>query len=298
MFGPVRIQPSEFAKIAVVIAMSVFLDKVGWRIELFWKGAVKALAIVALPMGLAVVEPDFGSTMVLGLTGGVLMVIAGMRVRHIGVVIGAGLSGIGPLLLSNANRMRRISAWLPDWMTERLSVWCPWLGDLTVSTEDAQEANYQLDQALIAIRNGGETGVGFGNSMQKQMYLPENHTDFIFAIGAEEWGIGFSILLLVLFVTVFVCGIVISVRSCDRLGKFIAFGVSFLIFFQAMFNMGVVTGLLPTKGLALPFISYGGTNLMSAFISIGMLINVSRQSDLQRQREKSRISAVFHAKGG
>ena len=298
MFGPVRIQPSEFAKIAVVIAMSVFLDKVGWRIELFWKGAAKALAIVALPMALAVAEPDFGSTMVIGLTGGVLMVVAGMRVRHIGIVIGAALAGVGPLLLSNANRMRRISAWLPDWVAGRLSEWCPWLGDLTVSTEDAQEANYQLDQALIAIRNGGETGVGFGNSMQKQMYLPENHTDFIFAIGAEEWGIGFSLLLLVLFVTVFVCGIVISVKSCDRLGKFIAFGVSFLIFFQAMFNMGVVTGLLPTKGLALPFISYGGTNLMSAFISVGMLINVSRQSDLQRQREKSKISAVFQVKGG
>ena len=221
-----------------------------------------------------------------------------MRVRHIGIVIGAVLAGIGPLLISNGNRMRRISAWLPDWMTERLSVWCPWLGDLTVSSEDAQEANYQLDQALIAIRNGGETGVGFGNSMQKQMYLPETQTDFIVAIGAEEWGIGFSLLLLVLFVTVFVCGIIISVKSCDRLGKFIAFGVSFLIFFQAMFNMGVVTGLLPTKGLALPFISYGGTNLMSAFISIGMLINVSRQSDLQRQREKSKISAVFQVKGG
>ena len=298
MFGPIRIQPSEFAKVALVIAMSVFLDKVGWRIELFWKGAVRALAIVALPMGLAVLEPDFGSTMVLALTGGVLMIVAGMRLRHIGVVIGAGILSIGPLLLSNANRMRRISAWLPDWMTQLLLAWCPWLGDLTVSTEDAQEANYQLDQALIAIRNGGEIGVGFGNSMQKQMYLPENHTDFIFAIGAEEWGIGFSLLLLVLFVTVFVCGVIISIKSCDRLGRFIAFGVSFLIFFQAMFNMGVVTGLLPTKGLALPFISYGGTNLMSAFISIGMLINVSRQSDLQRQKEKSKISAVFHIKGG
>jgi cell division protein FtsW len=298
MFGPVRLQPSEFAKIVLVIALSVFLDKVGWRIELFWKGAVRALAILAIPMALAVAEPDFGSTMVLGLTGGVLMIVAGMRVRHMLIVVGAGLLGVVPLLVSNANRMRRIAAWLPDGCKELLSKWCPWLGDLTVSTEEAQEANYQLDQALIAIRNGGESGVGFGASMQKQMYLPENHTDFIFAIGAEEWGIGFSLILLALFVIVFICGVVISVKSCDRLGKFIAFGITFLIFFQAMFNMGVVTGLLPTKGLALPFISYGGTNLMSAFISIGTLINVSRQSDLQRQREKSRISAVFQNKGG
>jgi len=298
MFGPIRLQPSEFAKVAVVIAMSVFLDKLGWRIELFWKGAAKALAILAVPMGLAVAEPDFGSTMVLGLTGGVLMFVAGMRLRHIGIVGAASVTSVGALLISNGNRMRRIAAWLPDWLNKQLSVWCPWLGDLTVTSAEADEANYQLEQALVAIRNGGETGVGFGNSMQKQMYLPENHTDFIFAIGAEEWGIGFSLLLLVLFVTVFVCGVIIAAKSSDRLGKSIAFGVTFLIFFQAMFNMGVVTGLLPTKGLALPFISYGGTNLMSAFISIGILINVSRQSDLQRQREKSKISAVFHIKGG
>ena len=297
MFGPVRIQPSEFAKITVVIAMSVFLDRVGWRIELFWKGAAKALAIVGVPMGLAIVEPDFGSTIVMGAAGAALMFVAGMRWLHILIIGGIGTVGVGSLLLSNANRMRRIAAWLPDGVKSLLSTWCPWLGDLTVSTEDAQEANYQLDQALIAIRNGGETGVGFGNSMQKQMYLPENHTDFIFAIGAEEWGIVFSLLILMLFVTIFVCGMIISANSCDRLGKFIAFGVTFLIFTQAMINISVVTGLLPTKGLALPFISYGGTNLMSALISIGMLINVSRQSDLQRQREKSKISAVFHIKG-
>jgi cell division protein FtsW len=134
--------------------------------------------------------------------------------------------------------------------------------------------------------------------MQKQLYLPENHTDFIFAIGAEEWGIAFSLLLLALFVTVFICGVIISVKSQDRFGRLIAFGMTFLIFFQAMFNMGVVTGLLPTKGLALPFISYGGTNLMTALIAIGVLINVSRQADLQRTREKSKISAVFHIKQG
>jgi cell division protein FtsW len=297
MFGPIRIQPSEFAKIAVVIATAVFLDKAGWRIELFWKGAVRALCIIGLPMALAVAEPDFGSTMVIALSGGVLMFIAGMRWRHMLLLAGVGVLGVGSLLLSNGNRMRRISAWLPDSAKATLSNWCPWLGDLTVSTEDAAEANHQLDQALIAIRNGGETGVGFGNSMQKQLYLPENHTDFIFAIGAEEWGIVFSLLLLALFITVFVCGVIIAAKSQDRLGKLMAYGMVFLIFFQALFNMGVVTGLLPTKGLALPFISYGGTNLMSALIAIGVLINISRQTDLQRAREKSKISAVFHIKG-
>lgn len=296
--GPIHIQPSEFAKIAVVITMSVFLDRAGWRIELFWKGALRALAIIAVPMLLAVFEPDFGSTMVIALSGGVLMFIAGMRLRHMILLGVAGTVLVGSLLLSNGNRMRRISAWMPETAKVHLSAWCPWLGDLTVSTEDAREANHQLDQALIAIRNGGETGLGYCNSRQKERYLPENHTDFIFAIGAEEWGVVFSLLMLSLFVTVFVCGMIIAAKSCDRLGRLMAFGMTFLIFFQAMFNMGVVTGLLPTKGLALPFISYGGTNLMTALIAVGVLINISRQADLQRIREKSKIQAVFHIKGG
>lgn len=298
MLGPIHIQPSEFAKIAVVITMSVFLDRAGWRIELFWKGALRALAIIAVPMLLAVFEPDFGSTMVIALSGGVLMFIAGMRWRHMILLGVAGTVLVGSLLLSNGNRMRRISAWMPEIAKVHLSAWCPWLGDLTVSTEDAREANHQLDQALIAIRNGGETGLGYCNSRQKERYLPENHTDFIFAIGAEEWGVVFSLLMLSLFVTVFVCGMIIAAKSCDRLGRLMAFGMTFLIFFQAMFNMGVVTGLLPTKGLALPFISYGGTNLMTALIAVGVLINISRQADLQRIREKSKIQAVFHIKGG
>ena len=298
MLGPIHIQPSEFAKIAVVITMSVFLDRAGWRIELFWKGALRALAIIAVPMLLAVFEPDFGSTMVIALSGGVLMFIAGMRWRHMILLGVAGTVLVGSLLLLNGNRMRRISAWMPETAKVHLSAWCPWLGDLTVSTEDAREANHQLDQALIAIRNGGETGLGYCNSRQKERYLPENHTDFIFAIGAEEWGVVFSLLMLSLFVTVFVCGMIIAAKSCDRLGRLMAFGMTFLIFFQAMFNMGVVTGLLPTKGLALPFISYGGTNLMTALIAVGVLINISRQADLQRIREKSKIQAVFHIKGG
>lgn len=296
--GPINMQPSEFAKIAVVIAMSVFLDKLGWRIELFRKGAIKAVGILALPMVLTVLEPDFGSALVITCTGVALLAIAGMRIRHAIIMGMLGLALVGPLLLTNANRMRRISAWMPEPARVQLSQWCPWLGDLSVSTEEAREANHQLDQALVAIRNGGEFGLGYCGSRQKERYLPENHTDFIFAVGAEEWGLGFSLLLLGLFVSVFICGIVISVNACDRLGRFMAFGVSFLLFFQVLFNLSVVTGLAPTKGLALPFISYGGTSLMSAMTAIGILMNVSRQSDLQRIREKSKISAVFHNKGG
>ena len=296
MFGPVRIQPSEFAKIAVVIAIAVFLDKVGWRIELFWKGALLALGIIAVPAGLAVLEPDFGSTMLIAASGGILLVVGGMRFLHLLILGGGGALLVGGLLISNGNRMRRIASWMPDSLKVTLSEWCPWLGDLTVSTADAEEANHQLNHALFAIQHGGTTGVGFCNSMQKQRYLPENHTDFIFAIGAEEWGIAFSLLLLALFVTLFICGVIIAAKSQDRLGRLMAFGMTFLLFFSALFNIGVVTGLLPTKGLALPFISYGGTNLMTALIAIGVIINISRQDDLQRLQEKSKISAILNNK--
>jgi cell division protein FtsW len=274
------------------------LDDLGSRIRFFRKGAAKAVGVLALPMVLVLGEPDFGSSMVMALTGGVLLFVAGMLMKHIFMIGGFGAVGCISFFLLFENRRRRIAPWLPDWLRSNIPSWFPWREDFVTVSEAAKTTKDQLNHALVAIRNGGDMGVGFGNSMQKQMYLPENHTDFIFAIGAEEWGLVFSLLLLALFVTVFVCGVVISAKSCDRLGKFIAFGISFLIFFQVLFNIGVVTGLLPTKGLALPLISYGGTNLMSTLISIGILMNVSRQSDLHRQREKSRISAVFHNKGG
>ena len=155
-------------------------------------------------------------------------------------------------------------------------------------------ALYQKEQSIIAIQRGGITGVGFNQSQQKYKYLPERHTDFIFAIGAEEWGLMLSLLLLALFVTLFVCGVIISLRAPDNLGRLIAAGITFLIFFQAICNMGVVSGILPTKGLALPFISYGGTNLVMSLAEMGVLFNVGRKIPLQNQLRRSKISAVFN----
>ena len=276
ILGPVRLQPSEIAKIVTVIAVGVFLDRAGWRIELFWKGAIPGVCIFALLAGLAMAEPDFGSTMVIGLTGFVLLFIAGMKMSHIGLLGGLGVAAFAARVASNANRMRRIVAWLPDGPAAKIVAFLN-LPDVA-QDEKARNALHQLNQALVAIQRGGFTGVGFNKSIQKQYYLPEAHTDFIFAIGAEEWGLVFSLVLLALFVTVFVCGMRIALRAPDRLGKFFAFGATFLIFFQALFNIGVVTGLLPTKGLALPFISYGGTNLVVTLAAVGLLFNVGRQT--------------------
>lgn len=294
LIGPVRLQPSELGKVFVVISTAVFLDWAGWRIEKFWKGAVPAVMIVGVLMGLAVAEPDFGSTMVIGLAGGILCFIGGMRILHIILMGGGALAAVGTLLVFNPNRMRRIVAWLPGSARTVLESGLTSLGQpMPMESATNNPAAYQLSQALVAISHGGPFGVGYTKSMQKKFYLPEAHTDFIFAIGAEELGLVFSLLLLTVFTVFFVCGIRIALRAPDRLGRLLAFGMTFLVFFQVLFNIGVVTGCLPTKGLALPFISYGGTNLMSSLIAVGILFNIGRQIELPKPRPRSTISPVF-----
>ena len=289
ILGPIRLQPSEFAKIAVIIALGVFLDHAGWRIELFRKGALPAVGIIGALATFTVVEPDFGSTIVIAFTGFALLLLGGMKFMHFFAFGGLGAVGVFGIIARNANRMRRIVAWLSDDMALKVMDWLN-LPVTAVDDPKVAAAKYQLDMALAAIRRGGLTGVGFNKSIMKQSYLPEAHTDFIFAIGAEEWGLTFSLVLLALFVTLFVCGVRIAMRAPDRLGRLFAFGATFLIFFQALFNVGVVTGCLPTKGLALPFISYGGTNLVTALIAVGMLFNVGRQVDSSPLRNRRHIS--------
>lgn len=288
--GAIRLQPSEFAKLMSVFATAVFLDRAGWVIGKFWRGAVRSVAIVAVLMGLALAEPDFGATMVIGLTGGMLFLVSGMKITHMLALGGVGLCGVGSLLALNANRMNRILSWGKGMFGAAMAN-----AGGSVAEMSAKEiaAAHQADMALVAIQNGGITGVGFNRSMQKLRYLPEAHTDFIFAIGAEEWGLIFSISLLALFTVFFVCGMIISARAPDRLGRLLAFGMTFLIFFQAVFNIGVVTKCLPTKGLALPFISYGGTNLITAMVAVGVLFNVGLQIELPKPRPRSTISPRF-----
>lgn len=288
--GTIRLQPSEFAKLMSVFATAVFLDRAGWVIGKFWRGAVRSVAIVAVLMGLALAEPDFGATMVIGLTGGMLFLVSGMKIAHMLALGGVGLCGVGSLLALNANRMNRILSWGKGMFGGAMAN-----AGGSVAEMSAREiaAAHQADMALVAIQNGGITGVGFNRSMQKLRYLPEAHTDFIFAIGAEEWGLIFSISLLALFTVFFVCGMIISARAPDRLGRLLAFGMTFLIFFQAVFNIGVVTKCLPTKGLALPFISYGGTNLITAMVAVGVLFNVGLQIELPKPRPRSTISPRF-----
>jgi cell division protein FtsW len=266
--GPIRIQPGEIAKIATVILVAVWLDKAGWRVELFMRGAFLPAVFVgglALPLLFA---PDFGSVMVVGAAGFLVMLLAGVRVLHMLPFLGVGIGVFLYKVVTNANRMARMAAFFGVKL------------DVGAEVVDAatERAAYQAKQALVAIGNGGIWGVGLNQSMQKHYYLPEAHTDFIFAIGAEELGVLFSAGTVLLFIAFFALSVYIARKASDRFGRFLVMGMTFIIFFQAMFNIGVVCEALPTKGMALPFFSYGGTNLLCAFFAVGTILSVGIHS--------------------
>jgi cell division protein FtsW len=266
--GPIRIQPGEIAKIAIVILVAVWLDKAGWRVELFVRGALLPavfIGVIAVPILLA---PDFGSVMVVGAAGFLIMLLAGVRILHMLPFMGLGMAVFLYKVVTNENRMARIAAFFGVKL------------DLGAEVVDAaaERAAYQAKQALVAIGNGGVWGVGLNQSMQKHYYLPEAHTDFIFAIGAEELGVLFSAGTVLLFIAFFVLAVYIARKASDRFGRFLVMGMTFIIFFQAMFNIGVVCKALPTKGMALPFFSYGGTNLLCAFFAVGTILSVGIHS--------------------
>lgn len=240
-------QPSECAKLVTVILVAAWLDRLGWKVELFWQGAFWPsvfIAGLALPI---VFQPDFGSVMVVGLVGYLMMFVSGVRIVHMIPFALLGGAFVAFKVLTNANRVARLF--------------------------DA-DALYQVKNALAAIGSGGIWGVGMGESMQKQFYLPEAHTDFVFAIGAEEFGLFFSIGVLFLYCSFFALSVYIARKAADRFGRFLVMGMTFIVFFQAMFNLGVVCNALPTKGMALPFFSYGGTNMLCSFFAIGTIMSV------------------------
>ena len=262
--GPLRLQPSEIAKLSTVILLSVWLDRLGWKVELFVKGALWPAALIGVVAVPILLEPDFGSVMVVGLVGFLVMLVSGTRLLHMAPFALAGLAVVAYKVLTNANRMARMAAFFGIKLDVGAEV-------LDVA---AERAAYQANMALAAIGNGGLWGVGLGESMQKQFYLPEAHTDFVFAVGAEELGLPFSVVVLLLFCAFFAFSVYIARKAGDRFGRFLVVGMAFIVFFQAMFNLGVVCKALPTKGMALPFFSYGGTNLLCSFFAVGTILSV------------------------
>ncbi len=274
-------QPSEFAKLAVVVVLAVWLDKLGGDIKRWWKGFFLSMLIIGVVPGLLVLEPDYGGTVVVGVISLGMYFVAGAPYKFVSTILLLGGSGVGALVLNKPNRMRRILSFFENvqWFRDLLAKFGVSFDDLMqrLAKGDISSAADQVEASLQAFINGGLWGCGYTESNQKHYWLPESHTDFIFSIGGEEFGLLFSLAVPLLFLTFAVCGFLIACKAADRLGRLMAFGMTLLLLFQAMFNLGVVTKCLPTKGITLPFISYGGTSLIVTLTAVGVLINIGSQ---------------------
>ena len=285
--GPINLQPSEFAKLAIVIVVAMWMDRIGWKSERFGKGVVVPFLLIAGFIGPILAETDIGSSVVVASAGCLMMLLGGTRWLYLIGAAALGGCGVLAVMLTNANRMRRLAPWLRDALP---SFMAGWFGieqaapSAVKKLSEMDSAEYQVYNSLVAIKNGGLWGVGLGQSMQKQYYLPEAHTDFVMAVGAEELGLVFSIAVIVLFFLFFGLSVYIGLKASDRYGRFLALGMGFIIFFQAMFNLGVVSRALPTKGMALPFFSYGGTNMIAACIAVGVILSVGIHSYQDKKR--------------
>ena len=256
-FGSIRLQVSEFAKLALVFSLAHYLALNQSKLHDFWRGFVLPAAWTGLFAVLVLAEPDFGTAFLLGAIGMILLFLAGARLKFLLPSIGLALLAFVILVLHNPNRLRRITSFM----------------DIEANRGDGA---YQLWQAILAFAAGGVDGVGLGNGRQQNSFLPEAHTDFIFAILGEEMGLIFTLLVVALFVTIFVAGLM-HVRRAPNLFQFLLVtGSLLLICLQAIINLGVVTGMLPTKGMSLPFISAGGSNLLLMGLLVGIVINTQR----------------------
>jgi cell division protein FtsW len=270
--GGVRLQISEFAKLAMVFSLSHYLAVNQNKLHDFWKGYVIPCAWIGVFAVLILAEPDFGTAFLTGTIGIILLVLAGARLRFLLPSVLLALAGFAVLVMHNPNRLRRITAFM-DVEANR--------------TEGA----YQLWQAILAFAAGGVEGVGIGNGRQQQSFLPEAHTDFIFAIMGEEMGLIFTLLTVGLFVTIFIAGLM-HVRRAPNLFQFLLVtGCLLLICLQAIINLAVVTGMMPTKGMSLPLISAGGSNLLLMGLLVGIIINTSRTWERPRPLERRRALA-------
>jgi cell division protein FtsW len=256
-FGGVRLQVSEFAKLALVFSLAHYLALNQSKLHDFWRGFVIPSAWTGLFAVLVLAEPDFGTAFLLGSIGMILLFLAGARLKFLLPSIGLALLAFAILVLHNPVRLRRITSFM----------------DIAANRDDG---TYQLWQAILAFAAGGVDGVGLGQGRQQNSFLPEAHTDFIFAIMGEEMGLIFTLLVVGLFVTIFVAGLM-HVRRAPNLFQFLLVtGCLLLVCLQAIINLGVVTGLLPTKGMSLPFISAGGSNLILMGLLVGIIINSQR----------------------
>ncbi len=255
--GPFAVQPVEAAKLALVLYLANFLTNRGLDVAEFRAGVLPPMLIMGTMFGLVILQPEMGSALLMGLTTMAMLFVGGARVVHL-----AGLSVFSaPVLmvaiLGEAYRRRRILAFLDPW-------------------SDPKGVGFHVIQSLLALGSGGLFGVGLGQSRQKFFYLPERHTDFLFAILGEELGLVGALAVLVLFGAFAYRGFRIARTAPDRYASLLASGITAMIVVQASMNIGVNTGVLPVTGLPLPFLSFGGSSLVFSMIGVGILLNISQ----------------------
>ena len=257
--GMFSFQPSELAKIALVVYMSYTIAKKGERIRDFMNGLFPAYVVTGIFLLVAIRQPDFGSTMTLAGVAGIMLFAGGANILHLGATIAGALPLVYIAVAHSAYRSRRIFSFLDPWA-------------------DPQGAGHQIIQSYLAFGSGGVFGRGLGEGRQKLLFLPERHSDFIYAVIGEELGLIGALVVLLLFMVILWRGVSIALAARDGFSRMLALGITLLISVQGMINMAVVTGLLPTKGIALPLVSYGGSSLVVTMAALGILLNISKEA--------------------
>jgi cell division protein FtsW len=255
----ISFQPSEFAKLALIVFLAWYGEKYSEQMKSWSKGFIYPLLPIGLLLGLIFAEPDRGTTILLGALTAMVLLLAGSRWTGFAALFTAGISGLIYIFSTQSMPRERLMAWLdPEKFKE--------------------DQAYQIWQSLLAFGSGGLEGMGLGNGRIKIKFLPEQQTDFIFAVVGEELGLFVSIGLVLMFALLVLCGLFIAWNARDRFGFLTASGITFLIGMQALINVAVVTNTLPNKGLSLPFISYGGSNLMFMMAGVGILVSIAHHS--------------------
>ena len=259
--GFISMQTSDIARLSLIIYLAYYIDKKGNRIREFYTGIIPPLFLIAVMLFLIIVQPDFSTAAVLGMIGFIMLFIGGAKISHLAAASGAALAIMIPVMLMMPYRMKRIVYWISSIFGESESL--------------GQNLGYQAQQSLISLGNGGIKGLGIGNSLEKNLFLPEPHTDFIFAIIGEELGLWGAIIVLSIFLFLFQRGIKIAKGTTDTFGIMIAIGIVTSMILYAFVNVGYVTGILPVTGLPIPLISHGGSNLVITLSGLGILLNIS-----------------------
>jgi len=255
--GQISIQPAEIAKLVAVMYLAAYLAKKEDRLTGFFSGLAPALLVIGVLSGLVLLEPDLGTVIVMGTVAISLLFLGGARLSHLLSLGLCAVPAVMVLVLSSSYRRQRLMTFLAPW-------------------KDASDAGFQITQSFLAFGSGGLFGVGLGEGKQKLFFLPEAHTDFVLALVGEELGLVGTAVIILLFALFAIRGFQVAARARMPFGRYLGMGITLLIGVQALINACVVTGLVPTKGLTLPFVSYGGSSLVTCMFGVGILLNISR----------------------